>query len=659
MDSSEVSQYKGLFFEEMEEQLQLIEGELLRLEKEGESERGIQSLFRAAHTLKGSSSVMGFHGIMNLTHEMENILEKVRSRHLNITSEMIGLLFNGLDHLQMMKADLIHDKEISVNIDVIMNQFHEMLNHSAAVENKVFSAAPIVLTERQQVEKRLELNIFISPACEMKLVRCMVILNQLQECAEVIQCQPPLEEQQDDSLFENIKIVCVTNWSESEIKDHVLSYMDVEKVEVYEIADSRVGTKANESPTLQKKRNTQSTIRVNIEHLEQLMNLVGELVIDQTRINNVKSELLRKYQSDKDIEELESVSDHVNKVVSDLRNNIMKVRMIAIEHLFNRFPRLVRDLGQSLHKEVELELSGTETEMDRSLIEEIGDPLIHLIRNAMDHGIEEPSLRVRNGKSSKGHLRITAAHEDNQVIIKVEDDGAGIDINKIRQTAIHKGIITLEESVRLTDQETIYLIFNAGFSTARAVSEVSGRGVGMDIVKSHIEKLNGLIDIETKLGEGTRFIIKLPLTLAIISGLLVKLHNQTYIIPMSNISEIVKITRKDIHTVRGQLVVFLRHQVIPLEWIHDHINISRFEWDGSPISIVIVGSAERRLALVVDELIGIQEVVIKSLGAYVGTINNVAGATILGDGKVALILDISSFIRNVQMLSGSKPARAE
>lgn len=309
---------------------------------------------------------------------------------------------------------------------------------------------------------------------------------------------------------------------------------------------------------------------------------------------------------------------------------------------------MIRDLSRDLGKEIDLAMEGKETELDRTLIEEIADPLIHLIRNAIDHGIEKPETRESAGKNRKGTLRIRAAHEDNQVVIYVEDDGSGIHPAKMRESARNKGIITSEEADALSDREAIDLIFRPGFSTASIVSDVSGRGVGMDIVRSHIEKLNGMIDIETALGKGTCFKIKLPLTLAIIVGLLVKLHQQTFIIPMSNIAEIVRIPYEDIRTIRGQQVVLLRNQVIPIVWLHVHFQIPRVERAKSHIQLVIVGSAEKRMALAVDELIGNQEVVIKSLGSYVGKVDCIAGSTILGDGKVALILEVSGIINHAR-----------
>ena len=319
----------------------------------------------------------------------------------------------------------------------------------------------------------------------------------------------------------------------------------------------------------------------------------------------------------------------------------MKVRMLPIEQLFNRFPRMIRDLSQSLHKEIDLVIEGKETELDRTIIEEIGDPLIHLIRNALDHGIETAEERARQGKPPRGLLRITAAHEENQVIITVEDDGAGMDPVKIKDSALRKGVITEEEYSQISDQEAIHLIFRPGFSTASKVSDISGRGVGMDIVQSHIERLNGIIDVETKLGAGTRFRIKLPLTLAIITGLLVKLNDRTFILPMSSVVEIVRMPPNAIQTMKGDSVVVIRDKVLPIVNLHDFFNIPSKPQRKKHQPIVVVGTGEKRMALPVDELLGNQEVVVKGLGSFVGKVEGISGATILGDGRVALIIEVA------------------
>jgi len=326
----------------------------------------------------------------------------------------------------------------------------------------------------------------------------------------------------------------------------------------------------------------------------------------------------------------------------------MKTRMSPIDQLFNRIPRMVRDLSNTLGKEVNLVMEGQETELDRTVIEEIGDSLIHLIRNALDHGIEKAEVRRQKNKPEKGTLRIAASHQANQVVLTIEDDGAGIDPEQVKQSAIQKELITPQEAEGMTERELIDLIFHPGFSTAKTVSDISGRGVGMDIVRSQIEKLNGLIEVETRPGEGTTFTIKLPLTLAIVTGLLVKLNGRTFALPMSSVVEIVRIRVGEINTVKEQAVAVIRDKAIPLIWLHDHFGIERQGRKHKNVFIVVVGVAERRLGLVVDELIGNQEIVVKSIGSYIGKIDGISGATILGDGSVSLILDVIGIAKMVE-----------
>lgn len=644
MSSLDMDRYADLFLDEMNEQLQMMDNELLQIEKNGVSETGIQNLFRAAHTLKGSAAAMGYEDVKTLTHEMEQVLDEIRHGRLDMNGQIIEVLFACLDHLQTVHDNLRAGDNTPVPIDNLVSRLRQTLNHA--------QDQPV---ERKEHDWRI--NIAIASSCEMKLARAYLIVHQLSEHARIVQCVPSPDQALDDAEYEHISIACRTSLTEKEIEQLLRSMMDVDQVEIAkadpppsappssEAGPNREKSAGGEPPAAKTRRKSVSSIRMNVEHLEQMMNLVGELVINQTRINQVQKNLQRKFQSDADVAELGAVSDQVNRVVADLQESMMKARMLPIEHLFNRFPRMVRDLSQNLNKEVELILEGYETELDRTLIEEIGDPLIHLIRNALDHGIESPEERIRKGKPAKGRLMIKAVHEDNQVVITVEDDGAGIDADKIRKSAVRKGLLTAEEAARLTDQDAIQLIFEAGFSTASEVSEISGRGVGMDIVRNDIERLNGLIDIRTKPGEGTQFIIRLPLTLAIITGLLVRIGEQTFILPMSNVAEILRIDAAEIQTVRGEEVIMNRDRVIPLVRLHERLRIETPPSARKKLPIVIVGSAEKRIALLVDDLIGNQDIVIKSLGSFLGKIDYISGATILGDGKVAPILEISDVFK--------------
>ncbi|MDN4070819.1 chemotaxis protein CheA [Paenibacillus vini] len=679
-----LSEYREVFLEELEEQLQLMDEEILKLEREEDSSRIVQALFRAAHTLKGSSAAMGFDIMKQLTHEMEQLLDLVRSGKRTVTGVLIDRLFQALDHLKLLKLDIVDGGGgTGIDISACVRQLQSFANGTedaeaaetvelpeteeitGYAETDTAKAKPVLaLNYRLKASECLDqgrqvnwISVRISSSCPIKGARAFVIQSSLAELGEVLYTQPDLEELEEQAEgATEILYLHAGDLGQEELEAFTLALMDVEAVLVEAVSSEEIelvqpstvqtavktaGPDEGSGQTSGKAKS--QTIRVSVERLEHLMNLVGELVIDQTRIHQVERTQRRRFTDDS-VEELGHISDHLSRIIGDLQESVMKTRMLPIEQLFNRFPRMIRDLSRDLGKEIELVIEGKDTELDRTLIEEIADPLIHLIRNAVDHGIEDPGVRTANGKPAKGTLTIRAAHEDNQVVIYVEDDGAGIHAEKIRASAIAKGVISPEEASYLSEMESVDLIFSPGFSTAAVVSEVSGRGVGMDIVKSHIEKLNGLIEIHTTVGKGTTFKIKLPLTLAIIEGLLVKLAAQTFIIPMSNISEIVRVTREDIVTVRGQSVILLRNQVIPVAWIHEYFQLPKSSAAKQNISLVIVGSAEKRLALVVDELIGNQEIVIKSLGSYIGKVTGIAGGTILGDGSVALIMEIAGII---------------
>lgn len=721
MDSFDISELTGVFLDEVEEQLQIMDQEILNLEQAGESEATIQSLFRAAHTLKGSSAAMGFEQMKQLTHEMEHILDQVRNGHWHVSPTMINLLFKSLDHLRVLKEEFVEGAGILTDIGPIVDELEKFaveakadtvaLERTASIDDApgpsvmTIGSAEVALSVREaqeQGQQVLIVQVTLVEHCLMKTARALIILNQLQTWGDVLHILPSIEEleEEEDTALAELHFLLASQTEPEQVKETISSIMDVADVRIFhypaqgdesdpatvvvftasasqafiaqesgpamQTAATLEGGLVNEMvakppvkelksaggsrqaaaslPSAASGQHKAHTIRVDVERLELLMNLVGELVIDQTRISQVGSVLHRRYTSDNSVEELGHISDHVSRVIGELQESVMKVRMLPIEQLFNRFPRMIRDLAQSLNKDIDLIIEGRETELDRTVIEEIGDPLIHLIRNAVDHGIESAEERKLAGKPLKGQLRITAAHEENQVVITVEDDGAGIDPDKIRDIALHKGIITEEEYRKISAQEAIYLIFRPGFSTAQAVSDISGRGVGMDIVRNHIEKLSGVIDIETKLGEGTKFKIKLPLTLAIITGLLVKLNQSTYILPMSSVVEIVRFPPQAIQTIKGDSVVVIREQVLPVVWLHDYFHLPRSE-QKKQLPIVVVGTAEKRIALVVDELIGNQEIVVKSLGSYVGKVDCLSGATILGDGRVALILEVAGIAK--------------
>ncbi|AYO31755.1 chemotaxis protein CheA [Biomaibacter acetigenes] len=665
----ESSEMIGAFLDETEEQLQLLEQSILELEQKGETPEIVQKLFRIAHTLKGSSSAMGFEKMKLLTHEMENVLDRVRNHLLKISKPVINVLFQCLDHLRMLKEDFVSDrKDIKTDIAPIINSLREVLPEKynevdtgkTKDESNQFVEFTLGSDQQAQLEQAVKsgLNVLIchvkiSEGSLMKSARACLILNYFNELGTVIYTDPDVLETPDDAEIDRVSYLVITQMDastfEAKSRDELMDIDEVKVVPFYgetlqnykqpEKAQQKETDIDTTSKTANYEKRVTQTVRVDVERLEKMMNLVGELVIEQARILQVGNILHNRYSSDDVIDDLLGISNRVSRVIGELQEGVMKSRMLPIQQLFNRFPRMVRDLSESLNKQVELILEGGDTEMDRTIIEEITDPLIHLIRNAIDHGIETPDIRKKTGKPLKGILRITAFHQENHVILTIEDDGRGIDLRKVKQAAIKKQIITSQDAENLTEQEVINLIFHTGFSTSQTVNDISGRGVGMDIVRNHVDRLNGIIDVETKQGEGTKFTIKLPLTLAILTGLLVKINDETYALPMSNVIEIVRKPEREIEFVKGQAVSVIREKVLPLIWLHDYFNIPRRK-RGRNVFIVVLGVAEKRLGLVVDELVGNQEVVVKPLGMYIGKIEGFSGATILGDGSVACILDV-------------------
>ncbi|MFS0644607.1 chemotaxis protein CheW [Siminovitchia sp. 179-K 8D1 HS] len=675
METFDLTEFLGVFIDEVDEQLQIMDQEVLALEENGESQEVIQKLFRAAHTIKGSSATMGFTDMSQLTHAMEHLLDHVRNNRLTVDEALIDLLFTCLDQLKQLKDEIVSEEEQRTDVTPLIREVQSFSQRTGQASasgqpgSKGKTSALFTVETHRKASSFMEngLHIFqigvkISPDCEMKSVRAFLIYNELQSLGEMIQTIPPMSSE-DENDFDHLCFLMATQYDSQEIKDLLHSMNEIAEASVTPftpeleaerklVKETVADTGSEEKkPVKRGKRDDakqkKQTVRVDVDRLEHLMNLVGELVIDQTRISQVAGMLGKQYSGDEVIGELNQVTDHVGRVIGELHQSVMKVRMLPIGQLFSRYPRMVRDLSHSLNKEVDLVIEGQETELDRTVIEKMGDPLIHLIRNAVDHGLESKEERVRSNKPEKGLLRITAYHEENQVVITVEDDGAGINPEKIKASAIKKGLISSEEAETMTDKEAIQLIFRPGFSTVTNVSDVSGRGVGMDIVRNHIESLNGIIELDSKLGKGTAFKIKIPLTLAIITGLIVGIGERIFIIPMSNVLEIVRVPLESIQTIKGKSIVVIREQVLPVVWLHDLLQIPRKERKNRQIPLVIVGLGEKRIALMVDELHGNQEIVVKSLGKYIGKIKYISGATILGDGRVELILEVAGISRVV------------
>lgn len=673
----DMSQYLDVFLEESKEHIGSLNQKLLDLEKNPNDIPALNEIFRAAHTLKGMSSTMGFDDLADLTHHMENVLSDLKEGLLPVNSGVIDVIFKCFDRIQMMVDKIENEGSGEVdNRDLIIlleNVKAGSFEAAAVLEETLIevrsTAEPKAgngylafefneydLTVIKEAESR-NLNVYylkiaIDEQCMMKAVRAFMAFKAVEEDGEVIKSIPSAQDL-DEGRFDNVfELLVITGTDADELKgklDNITEVMvaDINKIEADAIA---VNTKpqvtaaavsveevksgqAEADDSKKSAHKVKQTVRVDIERLDNLMNLVGELVMHKGRLEQIGA--TRK------ITELNETMEQIDRITTDLQSVVMKVRMVPIEQVFNRFPRMVRDLAKELDKEVDFLIEGKETELDRTVIDEIGDPLVHLLRNALDHGMESPDERIKNGKPARGTVVLRARHEGNNVYIEVEDDGAGVDTHRISEKAIEKGLISEKEAETMSREEAIELLFRSGFSTARTVTDVSGRGVGLDVVKSKIESLNGEIFVDSRPGQGTRFRIKLPLTLAIIQALMVSVRGEIYAVPLSSVDETTMIKSSDIKMVQNQEVIMLRGSVLPLYRLGQLLDVPGEDND-EEMYVVVVRKAERQIGLVVQTLIGQQEIVIKSLGKLMAGIPGLAGAIVSGDGYVRLILDIAT-----------------
>lgn len=664
----DLSAYRDIFIEELNDQLERMDQSLLALELSPSVEL-VQTLFRAAHTIKGSASTMDFRELSDLTHEVEYALEWVRSKKPEITARLIDTLFRSLDAMRVLRDQYVRGEAYS-DFRAVVKEMHDMIQQSSSVVQEERSLLPpiecnLVTEGLESGEQIFSIRIVLNTDCLMKAARYHILCKRVEDvCGSVLATsiqEKGQDEQGEEAQYKQFVIITASKLDQAQIESALSGDSDIQSIDVgpyvmaaQEIAvtseriepEMEVKMKKTDSLTSSyedKMKSTQPTVRVSVERLDHLMNLVGELLIDQTSLADLSSSGARK-ESSAVLQSIGGVSDHMGKVIKELQDGVMKTRMLPIEQLLNRFPRLVRDLSQKLGKPIELVIKGGETELDRMIIEELSDPLIHLIRNSADHGIESAEVRAKQNKPAKGRITLTSYHEENHVVIRFSDDGKGIDGEQIKASARKKDLITEEQAARLNAQEAVHLIFEPGFSTASTVSDVSGRGVGMDIVRSQIGRLNGIIDIDTEVGVGTTFTIRLPLTLAIIKGLLVKVSGRVLILPMYNVAEIVRIKPEEIQMIQGQQSILNHGRIVPFYQMCDKLQYPRIDRKSKTIPLVIVRSVDKISAYAVDEIIGNQEVVIKSLGTYLGAMNHLSGATILGNGKVALILDASYLV---------------
>ncbi len=683
----EVNQYLEIFIEESKEHLQNMNTSLLALEQDLEESNLINEIFRSAHTLKGMAGTMGFNNMNTLTHDMENVLSEIRNGNIEVNEEILDILFQCLDKLEE-NVDFIIDNSVESDEtnEALIDELNSILKKESGVKSSGGKAEEVKADDKDQkidvgsgnkekyssivldeYEKTLikkgkkggfsvyGITIYIDKKCVLKSARTFILMKEIEDMGSVVKAVPTVRELEDEKFEFDFTVIILSENDKDIIKQKLNNISEVEEIFIGEIKveDDEVLVKPKKEKTTSKSQKATAkksskdskskkpsrpvanrTVRVDIERLDTLMNLVSELII-------VKNGLETAENSSKG--DFHEKIEFLERITTNLHDAVMKVRMVPIERVFNRFPRLIRDLSKNLNKEIELHMSGEETELDRTVIDEIGDPLVHLIRNAGDHGLETPNERIKKGKDPVGNVYLNAYQNGNNVMIEVGEDGRGIDLDKVVRKAVEKGTITEERAETITKEEIVDLLFKPSFSTADKISDVSGRGVGLDVVKTKIESLGGSIEVITEKDIGSTFKIKLPLTLAIIQGLMVGIGDEKYAIPISTIRNIEQIDVSSIERVQSKDVIHLRGSVIPIVRPYEKLGLPEPEHKDM-VTIVIVNKGEKPYGIVVDSLIGQQEIVIKSIGKYLSYVKVIAGATILGDGEVALILDVNHLV---------------
>ncbi len=697
----DVSQYLEIFLDETKEHLQSLNTQILELEQDSENMDTINEIFRAAHSLKGMAGTMGFKRMQNLTHDMENVFSEVRNGNIKVQPNMIDILFQCLDALEEYTSSIQESADEGTNDnEPLIKALNDILNGSGGdaasggakkEEAKAEAPAPAANDKEKWREIKLTdtekslyeaakaegknfygITVKVQETCILKAARAFLVFKALEEHGEIILSKPSSQDIEDEKFDFDFSVITVSDASLDTLIAAIKNVSEIEDAfgsaltdaDFAGIESSKEDVAAEEAPAEEasKKEETVAqppakketpaktekkavskpvvnrTVRVDIEKLDSLMNLVSELIIAKNSlVSATNSDEANHNNFSEHIEYLESVT-------TSLHESVMKVRMVPIESVVSKFPRMIRDLQKTLGKKMELYMTGEETELDRTVVDEIGDPLMHLLRNAADHGLESAEVRKERGKPEVGSIFLDAYQDGNNVVIEVRDDGNGIDVDKVRAKAIERGTITPEQAENMSSKEIIDLLFLPSFSTAKQISEVSGRGVGLDVVKSKIEALSGEVEVKSKLGEGSTWIVRLPLTLAIIQALMVTVGGEKYAISLGSIQTIEDIPANEIQFVQSKEVITLRGNVIPIIRLNDVLDIESTKSPEDNLMVVIVKKGDKLAGLVVDELIGQQEIVIKSMGKYISKCKFISGATILGDGEVALILDANALI---------------
>lgn len=688
----DMNQYLTMFIDESNDHLQSLNENMLQLESNPDDIGIVQIIFRSAHTLKGMAATMGYEDLASLTHQMENVLDLVRNEKLKMQDFIFDTLFKSLDALESMVQDITEGGDGKADVSSIVASLQSIVRGEGAStgggaaegDNSVVAVQGIELDEFQfsvldqsisEGHKVLYIKVTLREDCQLKAVRAYMVFETLERSGEIVKTYPDVQEIEQGEFDRVFSLYYITQRETQDIESQILGVSEIEtttvvaldheslqqmvqesaataeavKPQVSEAAPAATASpeaKSTSAPAKESKAparnagggNPSRTIRVDIERLDVLMNLFSELLIDRVRLEQLASESKNQ--------ELTDTVEHMSRVSSDLQNIVLKLRMVPVDTVFNRFPRMVRDLAKTLDKKIDLIITGAETELDRTVIDEIGDPLVHLLRNSADHGVEPVADRIAAGKPETGTVHLRAFHSGNNVFIEIEDDGRGIYRDKILKNALAKGVVTEAEAATMTDDEVNQLLFAPGFSTAEKISDVSGRGVGLDVVKSKIVALGGNVTIYSTPGKGTNFSVQLPLTLSIIAAMLIRMGSEKYAIPLSSIVETGIIKRGQIKHVHGSRMIQFRESLIPVISLSRLFEVPDFDEElEDETEIVVIRKGDRLAALTIDDFIGQSEIVIKNLGKYLPAIQGVSGATILGDGQVALIIDANAFIK--------------
>ena len=625
------------FLIEAFELIEQIDHDLVELESNPEDLELLNRIFRVAHTVKGSSSFLNFDVLTELTHHMEDVLNKARKGELKITPDIMDVVLESVDMMKgLLESIRDNGSDAAAGIDiknicVRLTQISEGEAPSAALEAPAAAPAPEPVKEPESAAPAEEAAPEVSDA-ELSKLSDSEVEAEIERLLKVRKAEDQARRASKGIAPKSPEEIAPATSAAPAPAPKPAPSRERD-------ADKKVPAANSSSAVAQ-----EQTIRVEVKRLDHLMNLIGELVLGKNRLLKIYDDVEERYEGEKFLEELNQVVSSLSLVTTDIQLAVMKTRMLPIAKVFNKFPRMIRDLSRELGKQIDLEISGEETELDKSIVEEIGDPLVHIIRNSCDHGIEDPETRKAMGKPEKGLVQLKAYNEGNHIVVEIVDDGKGLDADMLKAKSIEKGIITEREADAMSEKEAFGLIFKPGFSTAAKVTNVSGRGVGMDVVKTNIEKLNGIIDIESEVGKGTVMKLKIPLTLAIIQSLLVGTQEEFYAIPLASVLETVRVPIDDIYTIDGKNVLRLRDEVLSLVRLSDVFGVNKVFDGGDQTYVVIIGVAEAKLGIIVDTLVGQEEIVIKSMGDYLQNIPGIAGATIRGDGRVTLIIDVGAMM---------------